>query len=256
MMRLAPLFFALLALCFLGCTGAPKSAADSAVTASADAPGGKHFFWKVSDDNSSVWLLGSVHFADSTFYPLDAVIDSAFEKADELAVEINLSDDDVNEDVAQQTMRRGILPPGKTLDAVLPRAVWNSIDSICASWNFPVAGLMQMRPWLAATTLREISELDSMVTKMMRAWKTGDENLLREVMNDEPEDASDSDKKIKDNIDQKMYLNRNAKMAESVAKFLAEDRNVFVVVGAAHLVLEKDNVVERLRQKGLKVERF
>ena len=318
MMRLAPLFFALLALCFWGCTGAPKSAADSAVTASADAPGGKHFFWKVSDDNSSVWLLGSVHFADSTFYPLDAVIDSAFEKADELAVEINLSDDDVNEDVAQQTMRRGILPPGKTLDAVLPRAVWNSIDSICASWNFPVAGLMQMRPWLAATTLsvvaiqraginpeygidvvlmdraatggkaivsletaeeqvdaisdtddsdsagtyylkttlREISELDSMVTKMMRAWKTGDENLLREVMNDEPEDASDSDKKIKDNIDQKMYLNRNAKMAESVAKFLAEDRNVFVVVGAAHLVLEKDNVVERLRKKGLKVERF
>jgi uncharacterized protein YbaP (TraB family) len=123
MMRLAPLFFALLALCFLGCTGAPKSAADSAVIASADAPGGKHFFWKVSDDNSSVWLLGSVHFADSTFYPLDAVIDSAFEKADELAVEINLSDDDVNEDVAQQTMRRGILPPGKTLDAVLPRAV-------------------------------------------------------------------------------------------------------------------------------------
>jgi uncharacterized protein YbaP (TraB family) len=229
-----------------------------------------------------------------------------------------LSDDDVNEDVAQQTMRRGILPPDKTLDAVLPRAVWNSIDSICASWNFPVAGLMQMRPWLAATTLsvvaiqraginpeygidvvlmdraatggkaivsletaeeqvdaisdtddsdsagtyylkttlREISELDSMVAKMVRAWKTGDENLLREVMNDEPEDASDSDKKIKDNIDQKMYLNRNAKMAESVAKFLAEDRNVFVVVGAAHLVLEKDNVVERLRQKGLKVERF
>ena len=78
MMRLAPLFFALLALCFLGCTGAPKSAADSAVTASADATGGKHFFWKVSDDNSSVWLLGSVHFADSTFYPLDAVIYSAF----------------------------------------------------------------------------------------------------------------------------------------------------------------------------------
>ena len=110
--------------------------------------------------------------------------------------------------------------------------------------------------FLMEETLREIALMDSSIVWMMRAWKTGDENLLREVMNDEPEDASDSDKKIKDNIDQKMYLNRNAKMAESVAKFLAEDRNVFVVVGAAHLVLEKDNVVERLRKKGLKVERF
>ena len=125
------------------------------------------------------------------------------------------------------------------------------VDAISDTDDSDSAGTYYLK-----TTLREISELDSMVTKMMRAWKTGDENLLREVMNDEPEDASDSDKKIKDNIDQKMYLNRNAKMAESVAKFLAEDRNVFVVVGAAHLVLEKDNVVERLRKKGLKVERF
>ena len=314
-MRFAAFSLALVAVCLWGCTGAPKSAADAAT---GEASGDKHFLWKVSDSNSSVWLLGSVHFADSTFYPLAAVIDSAFENADELAVELNLSDDEVNNDVAHESMRRGMLPPGKTLNTVLPRAVWNSVDSICASWNFPVVGLMQMRPWLAATTLsvvaiqraginpeygidvvlmdraatggkaivsletaeeqvgaiadtddsdsvgtyylkttlREISELDSMVAKMVRAWKTGDEALLREVMNEEPEEPSGSDKNIKDRIDQKIYTDRNAKMAESIATFLAEDRNVFVVVGAAHLVLEKDNVVERLRQKGLKVERF
>ena len=91
---------------------------------------------------------------------------------------------------------------------------------------------------------------------MVRAWKTGDENLLREVMNDEPEEASDSDKKIKDNINQKMYLNRNAKMADSIATFLREDRKVFVVVGVAHLALEKDNVIETLRKRGFKIERL
>ena len=36
----------------------------------------KHFFWKVSDENSSVWVLGSIHLADSTLYPLAPVIDS------------------------------------------------------------------------------------------------------------------------------------------------------------------------------------
>ena len=31
----------------------------------------RHMLWQVSDSNSSVYLLGSVHFADPTFYPLD-----------------------------------------------------------------------------------------------------------------------------------------------------------------------------------------
>jgi uncharacterized protein YbaP (TraB family) len=45
-------------------------------------------------------------------------------------------------------------------------------------------------------------------------------------------------------------------MAVGIAQFLSENRNVFVVVGAAHLVLDQDNVIELLRRRGLKVERF
>ena len=57
--------------------------------------GGKHFFWKVSDDNSSVYLLGSIHFADLSFYPLDSVIVNAFDRSDELAVELDIGDSSV-----------------------------------------------------------------------------------------------------------------------------------------------------------------
>ena len=60
----------------------------------------------------------------------------------------------------------------------------------------------------------------------------------------------------KDEYEQRIYVNRNAKMAESIAGFLREDRNVFVVVGVAHLALEKDNVIETLRKRGFKIERF
>ena len=55
---------------------------------------------------------------------------------------------------------------------------------------------------------------------------------------------------------EKIYKSRNVKMADRIARFLSEDRNVFVVVGAAHLVLDEDNVVDLLRRRGLTVQRY
>lgn len=284
----------------------------------------KHFLWKVSDENSSVWVLGSIHLADSTLYPLAPVIDSAFAHAEELAVEINMNDDKVVQEVGAQSMAQGMLAEGMLRD-LLPSDLWKSLDSICEAWGIPIVVFEKMRPWLVATTLstyafeqaglnpeygidyvlldraasdgkaivalesaeeqigaladttesdsagvyylkttlREISKLDSLVINLMRAWKTGDDDMLRFLLDDSDdmgaeEDSlvQDQDRKYKDEYEQRVYVNRNAKMADSIASFLHEDRNVFVAVGVAHLALEKDNVIETLRKRGFKVERF
>lgn len=75
----------------LGCTTTDKN------------PPKKHMLWKISDSNSSVYLMGSVHFADRSFYPLDTVITNAFDASDELAVELDMSDTAVVKDIAVQT---------------------------------------------------------------------------------------------------------------------------------------------------------
>jgi hypothetical protein len=112
--------------------------------------------------------------------------------------------------------------------------------------------------YYSKTTLREISELESLVKNLIQAWKTGDDDLLRGLLDEdeEDEDTLSNDLKFKDGFEQRVYVNRNAKMAESIATFLREDRNVFVVVGVAHLALEKDNVIETLRKRGFKIERL
>lgn len=303
-------FIACLAFCLVACSGTSKKADVVLET--------KHFLWKVSDENSSVWVLGSLHLADSTLYPLASVIDSAFTHADELAVELNMNDDEVVKEVGEQSARRGELAEG-TLRDLLPEDMWNFIDSLCTSWNISATMFEKMRPWYVATTLssyafmqtglsadygvdyvlmdraamdgkaivgletveeqinaladttesdsagiyylkttlREISELDSMVVNLLRAWKTGNDALLRRLMKeDDEEDSLSQDSKFKEEHEQRVFVNRNSKMAESIASFLREDRNVFVVVGVAHLALEKDNVIDALKQRGLKVERF
>jgi len=302
------------AFCLVACSGTSKK--------SEAVPESKHYLWKISDENSSIWVLGSIHLADSTLYPFDPVIDSAFAQAEELAVEINMNDEDVVKEVGEQSVSRGLLSEG-TLRDVLPSDLWHSFDSLCTSWNVPVVLFERMRPWLAATTLssyafvqaglnpeygidyvlldraamsgkaivsletaeeqiialadttesdsagiyymrttlREIAGIDSIVKNLMQAWKYGDDDLLRRTLdeaekNDPDDNESSENSKYKDDFEQRVYIGRNAKMAESIAKFLSEDRNVFVVVGVAHLALEKDNVIEALRKRGLKVERF
>lgn len=309
----------------LGCAGS----APNQNTANLESHGSKkHFLWKVSDENSSVWVLGSVHFGDSSFYPFDSVIENAFANAEELAVEIDMSDDSVSSEVASQSVARGVYEDGTRLQDVLPAEIWNSFDSVCTAWGIPSANFQRLRPWFAATslsaiaiqrsgidpalgvdmvlmerasqegktivgletaqeqvgaladsndadstetgvsdsagiyylktTLREISELDSLVSQIVVAWKTGNDSLLRAAMgeDDESEDESPAEKNYKENLEERVYTSRNEKMAASIGEFLKEDRSVFVVVGAAHLALEKESVIELLKKKGFGVERF
>ena len=303
------LFYLCIAIFLVACSGTSKKDASQ--------PESKHFFWKVSDENSSVWVLGSIHLADSTLYPLAPVIDSAFAHADELAVELNMNDEEVVKEVGEQSAAQGLLTEG-TLRDLLPQDMWNTVDSLCTAWNVPIVMIEKTRPWLAAmtlssyafmqaglnpeygidyvlldraamdgkaivgletaeeqisaladttesdsagvyylkTTLHEIAEFESLVSNLMHAWKTGDDEMLRRLLDDGEEEVPLQESKFKDEFEQRIYVNRNAKMADSIATFLREDRKVFVVVGVAHLALEKDNVIETLRKRGFRIERF
>lgn len=313
---------AFLSLAILSCASSGKGGEQAHVIIDSS-NGHRHFLWKVSDENSHVWLLGSIHFADSSFYPLDSVIENAFAWAEELGVEIDVSDDSVTAEIGKMSMEQGVLPKGVTLNQVLPRQIWNSLDSLCTAWNYPVSMLMRYRPWFAAmmlssvgmmrtgihpeygidnvlmgraieegkvivgletveeqvdalsgsensdsagiyymkNTLREIASLDSMIKGIVTSWKTGNDSLMQVLLDVEtgecrPGDDCESDAKLKNEIETRLYDNRNAKMAENIEEFLAENRKIFVVVGTAHLALERNNVVDLLLKKGYKIERY
>ena len=276
----------------------------------------KHLFWKVCDSNSCVYLLGSVHFADSSFYPLDSAIENAFELMEELAVEIDLSDDSISRQIAQMGEQHGFFHDGRTLDSVLPGKVAASLDSLCISWYLPLGTFNRYRPMSAGMTvtsvgimrlgydaklgidvhflerahaagkgivsletveeqvsvlagdddsdslgifyletiLRETSFLDSATRGMIRAWKTGDDSLFRVYMNLDMAQLSSADSLLKKEINERIYYSRNRKMAEKITAFLAEDRKIFVVVGAAHLVGNHENILDILRSRGFTVE--
>jgi uncharacterized protein YbaP (TraB family) len=96
-------------------------------------------------------------------------------------------------------------------------------------------------------TIQEISGFKKILTEMTDAWKTGDtaalDRLILDAMREYPA------------IHKKLLLDRNRAWAAKVEKLLAEGKNVFVVVGAAHLV-GKDSLVDLLTKKGLKTQQL
>ena len=297
------LFVAICATCLIACS--PKTEH-------------KHFFWKVSDSNSTIYILGSIHLADSSFYPLDPIITNAFDSSDELAVEIDMGDDSILQEITTLNEQYGMFHGDDSLERILPGDIRKSLDSICTAWSIPIGTFNRYKPWAAAMTLtsigimrlgynynlgidfhflhlaqehgknivslepvenqvtaltgeglkdsvtmyfmkktlREVGLIDSSVSWMMRAWKTGDDSLFWNAMNADTAKISANDSLIQKEIDNRILHSRNHTMANSIEKLLSENRKVFVVVGAAHLVGKDENIIDILRRKGFTIERL
>ena len=72
-------------------TESQETMASQSPTKLAESSDKKAFIWQISSDTSTIYLMGSIHVASSAIYPLDEVIENAFQIADSLVVEIDIS---------------------------------------------------------------------------------------------------------------------------------------------------------------------
>ncbi len=92
-----------------------------------------------------------------------------------------------------------------------------------------------------------MDDLDHMKDKfgeIITAWKTGDAAGLEKLLNEFLEKSP--------SLYKRLLTDRNHSWIPKIEEFLKGDKNVAVIVGAAHLV-GKEGVVELLKKKGMKV---
>jgi uncharacterized protein len=94
-------------------------------------------------------------------------------------------------------------------------------------------------------TLEEFDRAEEMLDEMVAAWRAGDgdalDKMIVEAMREHPA------------IYKKFLTDRNAAWMDQIVKLLGQEKDVFVVVGAAHLA-GRDSVLELLRKRGFEVE--
>ena len=118
----------------------------------ADANGHPVTLWHVEGQRNSVYLLGSIHMLRAEDHPLPGVIDTAYEDAEVLIMELDM--DDLDSAATQQLFNSsGVLNDGKTLRDLMGAELYERAEEAAQVIDIPIEMLAQSEPWLAAVTV-------------------------------------------------------------------------------------------------------
>lgn len=108
--------------------------------------------WKITSDDRTMYLQGSVHILKADSYPLDPAIEKAYAASDVLVLEVDMAKMAEPETQAR-ILKAAMLPTGQTLQQQLDEDLFLRFEMACTNANLSVAAVQPFKPWFAAMTL-------------------------------------------------------------------------------------------------------
>jgi uncharacterized protein YbaP (TraB family) len=115
----------------------------------------KVFAWQISSETGMAFLMGSIHVASDDIYPLDSSIEEAYEKADNLVVEVDISDVDPLT-TTQMLIKYGAYPEGESLKNNLSNDLYRSVSELFGDLGISVLMIDRFRPWVISMLIEEL----------------------------------------------------------------------------------------------------
>lgn len=117
------------------------------------APLARPALWKVSDEDTTIYLFGTIHLLPKGIEWYDGKVAQAFEQSQELVTEIP--------EIPQQqtmsvTMQLGALPQGQTLRGTMTKDERAKFEAALHGLKVPGGAFDSMKPWLASVALATI----------------------------------------------------------------------------------------------------
>lgn len=120
--------------------------------------GGRGFMWEVESNGNTVYLVGSMHIADDSFYPLRPEFEEAFAEADYLGVEIDISKA-ADEEQQKLIMDLGMYQDGTTLKDHVSSETYAKLGEILKQSGMQPNALDAFKPWVAETTISSLKSV-------------------------------------------------------------------------------------------------
>jgi uncharacterized protein YbaP (TraB family) len=136
----------------VGCASAPDASLGRGSVAQPAALSPLLWHANGEEGRGSLFLLGSVHLGTPDSSWLNAAVAEAYERSDELVVEIDLSRVSPAE-AAAATQRYGTLPPGQTLASVVSPETYAELRQFLNARGLAVESFGSVKPWLVATSV-------------------------------------------------------------------------------------------------------
>jgi hypothetical protein len=111
--------------------------------------------WSVSDDDSTVYLFGTIHLMTEEVNWFEGKIKDAFETSDTLVVELDQSS--IPREKQVQIIRElALLPQSASLGDIISDEHMSRLEEILKPAGVPMNAVQRWRPWYAAITVTAI----------------------------------------------------------------------------------------------------
>jgi len=109
--------------------------------------------WVVKDEDTTIYLFGTVHVLKPGLSWFDEAVKNAFDASDEIVLEMVEPDE---AEMQALVMRTGMNMSGPTLTQQLPEDKRAALSAAAAETGLPVAALDRFDPWLAGLTITAV----------------------------------------------------------------------------------------------------
>lgn len=128
--------------------------------------GAKGLMWEAEKDGNKVYMLGSIHMADSSIYPFSEDIQTRFEEADELFVEVDISNKEDTEKLLAKKMeemqKKMVYSDGRRLRDDLGEELYGKLKKVMDGYEVEEASYEQIKPWGVIPQLTTLKMMDDM----------------------------------------------------------------------------------------------
>ena len=136
--------------------------------------------WRVAKNgHGELFLLGSVHYLRSSDYPLPAIVDELYRRADGLVMELDLENLDPQK-VQTAFLSAALLPPGTSLRDVVAPSLYRRAERSASTLGIDLHSFDRFEPWFAAISILDVG----MARQGYRADKGLEQYLLAKAERD------------------------------------------------------------------------
>jgi len=112
--------------------------------------------WQVSDEDTTVYLFGTVHTLRPDTRWQTPLIDQALKDADAVYFEADTSSAKAQNDISQTVTELGLFIDGQTLSDILPAEAATEIEETAALLGVELQAFDNFKPWLASSALSDL----------------------------------------------------------------------------------------------------
>lgn len=146
-------------------TSAPDSSvsdSSSAVTDDTKTNGITPAMWKVtSPEGNTMVMLGSFHALKDECYPLPEAVTNAYNNADILAVECDITSTSEDGEYMKNLMKQMLYNDNTKLSQHISEEAYSALQTYLGYWGMDISALEVYRPWAVSSTLDTLLIQDS-----------------------------------------------------------------------------------------------